>query len=369
MKHSSIVGGSTAKRVINCPGSVKLCQRMPPKPSSKDADTGTLLHNAVAEYMDGHNVMALEYEGIKMTPELFEDKLMVAIELLGDVDPDMAMEFDQEVTVSFGSYLPGAFGSTDLIGRLGNKAIVLDWKFGDGVIVEATENEQLMYYTAAAMRTPELAWVFDGADEIELIIIQPPAIRRWTTTTARIKSFERTLKKAVKASATPEPKLFAGDHCRWCAARPICPVMTGAVDRALRTQIDGLDKAYISNYLKNAVLLEGWINDLRSLALQTLENGGSIPDFKLVQKRGTRKWISEDDARVALLQILPESEVVEMSMVSPAQAEKKLKKRKLDLPEGIVTSVSSGNTLASADDPRPAVLQLGQQLAGLSKLQ
>ena len=28
--HSDIVGGSTAKRVIACPASVKLCQTMPP---------------------------------------------------------------------------------------------------------------------------------------------------------------------------------------------------------------------------------------------------------------------------------------------------------------------------------------------------
>ena len=49
MQHSSIVGGSTAKRVINCPGSVALVAKMPPKPSSKFADEGTLLHNVIAE--------------------------------------------------------------------------------------------------------------------------------------------------------------------------------------------------------------------------------------------------------------------------------------------------------------------------------
>jgi hypothetical protein len=54
---------------------------------------------------------------------------------------------------------------------------------------------------------------------------------------------------------------------------------------------------------------------------------------------------------------------------SPAQVEKLLKKHKIDMPEGLITSVSSGNTLASADDPRPAVLQIGRQLsAALGKL-
>jgi len=48
MLHSSIVGGSTAKRVMACPGSVNLCAKMPPKPSSVHADRGTLLQGVGA---------------------------------------------------------------------------------------------------------------------------------------------------------------------------------------------------------------------------------------------------------------------------------------------------------------------------------
>ena len=56
-------------------------------------------------------------------------------------------------------------------------------------------------------------------------------------------------------------------------------------------------------------------------------------------------------------------------MLSPAQVEKKLKKLKLELPQGLTTTVSSGNTMASEDDPRPAVLMIGKQLtAALGKL-
>ena len=40
-----------------------------------------------------------------------------------------------------------------------------------------------------------------------------------------------------------------------------------------------------------------------------------------------------------------------------------LKKHKITLPADLISAVSSGSTLASADDPRPAVLQIGKQLA------
>jgi hypothetical protein len=281
------------------------------------------------------------------------------------------MEIEAETRVGFGDLLPGVFGSTDLIGRLGNRAVVLDWKFGDGVMVEVEENPQLMFYAAAAMRTPEAQWAFEGVTEIECVIVQPPEIRRWVTTPERIAKFELELVQAVKQAEKPDAKLSVGDHCRWCAAKPICPKMTGAVDRALKVQLDNLDAPKISAYLKNADMLEDWIKDLRALALQMLESGAKLPEYKLVAKRAIRSWSDEEKAKVALFAYgLTESEVMETSVVSPAKAEKALKKRKIGLPEDLVVAISSGNTLASADDPRPEVMLLGKQLsAALSKIQ
>ena len=116
-------------------------------------------------------------------------------------------------------------------------------------------------------------------------------------------------------------------------------------------------------------MIEAWISDLRALALQVLESGAAVPGYKLVAKRATRKWADEGAARAALLERLPESEVMESSLISPAQAEKKLKKLKLTLPEDQIVAISSGNTLATEDDPRPPVLLIGKQLnAALLKI-
>ena len=375
MNHSKIVGGSTAKRVMNCPGSVALVQKMPPQPSNKYADEGTLLHNVIAEIVmtDKHpeEFLHTKYNDQVLTLDLIDNKLVPALAALDQIDPNKEMEIDAESRVGFGDLLPGVFGSTDLIGRIGNRAVVLDWKFGDGVAVEVEDNPQLMFYAAAAMRTDETKWAFVDVEEIEMVIVQPPQVKRWVTTPARIAQFEKDLVKAVKLAQQPNAELKIGDHCRWCTAKPICPQMTGAVDRALKTQIDGLDAPTISAYLKNADMLEQWITDLRALALQMLDSGAKLPDYKLVAKRAIRQWTDEDKAKVALFAFgLTESEVVETSVISPAKAEKALKKRKLALPDDLVVAISSGNTLASADDPRPEVLQIGKQLtAALSKLQ
>ncbi|CAB5187403.1 Protein of unknown function DUF2800 [uncultured Caudovirales phage] len=373
-QHSSIVGGSTAKRVINCPGSVALVARMPPKPSSVYADTGTLLHNIIADILDTsakpEDFLGMVHADVTFDQDLLERKLLPALAALNDIDAEREMEYAVESVVGFGELLPDVFGSADIVGRIGDTAYIVDWKFGDGVAVEVEENPQLMFYAAAAMRTDATKWAFEGAAKIELVIVQPPYVKRWETTPRRIQLFEKELIAAVKAAQQPDAPLAQGDWCRWCAGKAICPIMTGAADRALVSALKDLSIEHVPDYLKMADQLEGWIKEVRALAMQTLEAGLPVPGYKLVPKRGTRQWVDENKALEAMRAMgVNAMELTEMTILSPAKAEKVLKKHKLALPDDHVVSVSSGNTLASEDDPRPAVLQIGAQLsAALGKL-
>ena len=374
MQHSNIVGGSTAKRVIACPASVKLVQQIPSKDiPNEHADRGTLLHNVIADVLEFNEApekyLGTKYNDQVLTEELIDEKITVALAALEEIDPTNVMAFKIETRVGFGDFLPGVFGSTDLLGRIGKRAIVLDWKFGDGVLVSAEENEQLLFYAAAAMRTEESKWIFEGADEIECIIVQPPEIRRWVTTPQRVALFEQELRRAVHESHSEAASMAAGDHCRWCAAKPICPKMTGQVERVMQTKLQALPIDQIAIQLEQADAIESYIKDLRTLATQMLEHGVRVPGFKLVAKRGTRQWTSEDavDAWVDVNGLTKEA--YESKLRSPAQMEKVLKKYKKELPPELVVSVSSGSTLAPESDSRPAVLQIGKQLsAALSKI-
>ena len=372
--HSDIAGGSTCERVMACPASIKMVAAMPRKPSSSYADEGTLLHKAMESiYGDDippREVIGNTYEGIVLTEELFEEKVIPAMAAIDEIDPEVIMGYEVEAEVSFGDYLPGVFGSADMIGRINDRAIVVDYKFGTNPVI-AEESAQGMFYAAAAMRTPKLNYYFEGATEVEIVIVQPPHVRRWVTTPSRVKQFEKDLKAAIKLGLSdnpPAPK--AGDHCKWCAAKPTCPQFTGAVDRALKAKIDALDLTHINAYLKQAELLEDWIKDLRELATLSLEHGKVLPDWKLVAKRGSRKWAEDADVLGALTDLgLTVDQVTPRELISAPAAEKLLKKIKKELPEDIVTKVSSGSTLVEASDPRPAVVAIGAQLtAALSKL-
>lgn len=372
-QHSRIVGGSTAKRVIACPGSVALVDKMPPKPSSSYADEGTLLHDTIADVLDGkgtpESYLGRKHEEAVLTQELLDDKLLVALAALDEIDPEGEMEYAVESRVGFQNYDPEVFGSVDLIGRIGDRAIVLDWKFGDGVAVDAEENAQLMFYAAAAMRTAGTSWVFHDAEEIELVIVQPPSVKRWVTTRERIAAFESDLFRAINKALKPDAPLAAGDHCKWCAAKPICPLMTGAIDRMVRAKIEALPVEQIGHYLDQIPMVEAFIKDLQQLAHGLIEEGQKVPGWKLVNKRATRQWINEDKA-VAFLSSAGVEAWAEPKPLSPAQAEKALKKAKIELPADLVVAVSTGSTLAPESDPRPAVLQIGQTLSkAMAKIQ
>jgi hypothetical protein len=173
----------------------------------------------------------------------------------------------------------------------------------------------------------------------------------------------------VRAAQQPDAPLASGDHCRWCAAKSICPLVNGAVERAKRENIKGVNIFRLSEALASIELLEGWIRDAREMAVELLEAGVEVPGWKLVPKRATRQWVDEYAALGALLNTgaFASHELTELK--SPAQVEKMLKKHKIAMPENLITAVSSGDTLATADDPRPASLQVGRHLtAALGKL-
>jgi len=371
MQHSKVVGGSTAKRVINCPGSVALVAKMPPQASSKYADEGTMLHGCMEDLLaDGEwgDIIAKH----KLTPEQAE-KLQFCLDALDQIDPEQKMQFVQEVEVEFEGVkvLDGVFGNADFIGRVGDRAVVLDWKFGDGVMVEAEESEQGLFYAAAAMKTSKVQWAFDGAEEIEIVIVQPPHVRRWVTTFKRAHEFERELVVAVQAAQRADAPTVLGDHCRWCTAKPICPQMTGAVDRVTHTALATVDPEALGQALAMADRLEDFIAEARKLAQARLEKGLPVPGYKLVPKRAVRQWVDDKAMHVLWLNAgICTTVYQEIKLRSPAQMEKVCKEQGVTFPANQVVSVSSGNTIAPEGDPRSAVVVIGEQLrAALNRVQ
>lgn len=118
-----------------------------------------------------------------------------------------------------------------------------------------------------------------------------------------------------------------------------------------------LPPAQIAALMQQKHIVEDWLKALDRAAMATLSRGETLPGWKMVQRRATRKWASESETvRWLKDRGFEDEEILDSKLKSPAQIEKVVGKKQL--PDDLVTKQSSGVTLAPEHDPRPAVASL-----------
>lgn len=388
MQHSNLIGGSTAKRAINCPGSIALVQEVPRGGTSEYAELGTAFHEIMelllAEKLELADVVGTTTSNdITITEEHYDTKIKPAWDAIQEVfDKYDVVEYMEESKVYF-QRDPSVFGTTDVLAMTSDhRLLVIDFKFGDGIQVSPEGNYQLWFYAAAAYNTPELASFMSDVEALTFIIIQPGERfdvwgREWDVPHCSNKAevhrqldhFTGRVFTALSKHEAGDAEIQAGDWCGFCPAAPLCPQKTGAARRALA--ISPEQTAHLSEALQLADELENWIRAVRKLGHHQLENGFAVPGYKLVDKRATRKWADPELAldKVRRMKKIKLEDVTTTTLASPAQLEKFCKKNSIDFKQfaDYIVSKSSGVTMVREDDPRDeASATLDQALAGLS---
>lgn len=370
MKHSDVIGGSNADRVIACPGSVALCKQVPKQEESEFMAEGSMLHEVIemlvqSDETEPSSLVGYQAYGQTLTSDHLVECILPALaELERVMDLYGIHSFDTEVEASWESEIPGAFGSIDLIG-LGKVNLIWDWKFGRGVPVSAVDNGQGLFYAAGAWLSDSLSDMFDPELPTVIAICQP----RLSTTaslhqveTTDLVQFINQAKVAVRKSQQPDAPISAGKHCRWCQAKPICPLKAETAHRIQRENKSLGDLGDLGELLPLADEMADWAKSVRGAAITALEGGAEIEGYKLVAKRGIRKWYDEvEAARKLRNRRYKVADTHEKKLKSPAQIEKlaKLLGKNLDLSE-LAGSSSSGVNLAPDSHPSPAVLPMGK---------
>jgi len=389
-KHSAIVGGSTAGRLLNCPASLAAIRALPPSADqpSEYAEEGTAMH-AVMDYLmiqRAHGATSLNisaslgkvFHDRPLTNEHLDTMIRPALEQLAQLEEDHAESDPFEVVgveqrVTFPG-VPGAFGTVDLILRNSRFAILADWKFGQGVGVQAEYpdgegtivNPQLMYYAAAALKTrPRL---FAGR-RIIVAIVQPRSaqpLSHTEITRHEIKNFVQDMHNSVLAAVDRDPPMRKGEHCRWAPCKVNCPLWTGplldlaALRPVERTTSSPAVTPY-AQYLAHAkYLLDTAVQLKAEVDAQMhayLENGGTIPGWKLKDKATRRQWVDEDTVYTELTELgFSDDEIWRQELVPFKQAEATAKRLGVKIPDELrIAPPPSGTTLATSDDPAPPV--------------
>lgn len=349
---------SAADRWMTCPGSVVLSEGMPDR-SSRFADEGTAAH-AVAEALLMGKASKADIDVV--------DNVMVYV----DHVQSLGGEFHAEQRVSVNC---AVYGTADAVVWQPDTAAlhIVDLKFGAGVPVEVHGNLQLKIYALATLLTFKYP-----AHTVTSTIVQPRCphsdglVRSVTYDVVDLLDFHADLAAAVAVVRDAQTHaantlLDAGflrpseKGCRWCLAAPKCPALKSKA-QALAKQVfaPGLpyDPKALSETLDFLPILEGWIKNTREFAYGEAEQGRDIPQWKLVEKRATRKWRDEAEVGGVLVAnsiMLGDEFFTPRKIQSPAVIEKLLPKDQRALLDELCVKESSGHTLVHASDKRPAV--------------
>jgi hypothetical protein len=392
-RHSAIVGGSTAGRLIECPGSWQATLALPPSAdvSSEYALEGTFAHAVMDRLMRNRQVGATSqadprhwlgsgFADRELTQDHIDGMIRPALDLLRQLEEDCGYGggfrvLGIEQRVKFPG-IPGAFGTCDLI--LGNDTHVLhvDWKFGSGVSVEALTtdeqgeklNAQMMFYTAAAVDS--LKALYKGKRQLVIAIIQPRGtipLTHTVVTKRDLKWFAEDLQGAVVAALDRDPDRSRGAHCRFAPCKIDCPLWTGPLldlaDMKLvpRTEMVTKGPSPYGTYLARAKALVDTLADYTKEVNEQLhaylEDGGEVPGWKLKAKVKARQWIDEETVRRTLgaLGFKP-WEIWEEKLVTFAKAEATAKQRGVKIPAELrIAPPTNETTVTTSDDPAPAL--------------
>lgn len=363
--HSKL-GASGAERWMNCPGSVTLL-KLVGKDESDEPDfrrEGTAMHEAAAECLrkglDAWEIVGETFNDTVMTPAL-ADPIQIYLGYCRSIaGPGMPVFIEYAISSPIH---PLFYGTTDFATYKPARIHVVDLKGGEGILVEPEENPQGIYYAFGLIDGLERNTGFTFAEETEVVItiVQPRGhhfagpIREWTTTVGWVKNWVKTVLVPAMLATEVDDSLEAGEWCRFCPAKLVCPLLT-TLFRAAATanpkHIPQLDDNLIGLDYGRIEGVKFYIKALGEEVQLRLGKGRDISGAKLVKKKSNR--ILKAGALDLAAAKWGKAEVwTKPEAKSPAELDK--------LPGGkewtkqFAYSPDTGLTVAPASDPRPAV--------------
>lgn len=381
MTSHSTYSASAAYRWLSCPGSLALTKQAPTgRGSGTAAMRGTAAHEVAAEYLQGPDDVPVDCEGREVEVEgtritLDDDlasQVATYVEYVRSIEGLRLVEVQSNYATSLGLDQEEAWGTADAVVVQDRTVYNIDLKTGR-TWVGATNNTQMLLYTAGVAEALDAIGLWEDVDEVVLVIVQPAvkdAPDEWRLTRAE---FEAEIAKLKERAAVTEQALlsFTGledevwaerylrpseDACKFCPAASFCPALRKATEIAnQKAEVLMLSQAKLNDAVARIPLIEAWIEAIQAEAYRQAAEGKEGLDFKLVLGRqGNRRWADEAAAEKRLLEMVERDKVfTQPKLKTPSQVEKALPKGfKLD--EELVVRSPAKPTLVAKEDPRPA---------------
>jgi hypothetical protein len=368
MSDHSIYGGSGAHRYLYCAGSIQAEAGIPDK-TTEFAQEGT----------DGHELSDICFKNKRTARSFIGQKPLTNKERVIDqtmadyvqqyVDFVTAIGGDQEYEqkVTYYEYIPGGFGTADVIIVKGNTLYVIDLKYGMGVKVDAENNRAMQLYGLGALLERDS---FQSFEKVILIIHQPRLnhISEWETTPYELYSFAHWAKERVKLTKADNPERTPGEkQCQWCRAKATCPALQTQTEHALMVEFEDLSTTPLkepaqltdqdlSFILNHKVMIEKWLKSVEQHVVGKIESGHGFPGFKMVEGRSNRKWADEAKAEKMLVKLLGKDKAYKKKLLTAPAAEKALGKEKKAEIKDLIVKPEGKPVLVPEEDKRPPMV-------------
>ncbi|MDE1654353.1 DUF2800 domain-containing protein [Actinotignum schaalii] len=364
----AILSASGAHRWLSCPPSARLEASLP-ESTSPAAEQGTVAH-ALAEWKlrralhDAPTTKPVSDWIDTEMDQLTDDYVAFIQEQLRETrrvcgDPVVLIE----QRLDFSHIVPGGFGTGDCVIIAEPALQIIDLKYGQGVLVDAEHNPQLMLYALGALHAFGPLYAID---EVAVTIYQPRRsnISTWTIPVTDLEAWaEETVKPRAVLAAKGDGDFVSGEWCRFCKLSATCRARAQANLALAKLEFAPpaeLTDTEIADVLARLPELKAWATDVEAHALSLAVNQGKQwAGFKLVEGRSIRKYI--DEAKVAeVAQAAGITDIWQQRLKTITALEKQLgKKRFNELFAGLVVKPAGKPALVPETDKRPALKTCG----------
>lgn len=361
----ALLSASSSERWLACPPSAVAAAKYP-NPDTDYTREGTLAHEVAETVANGILHSEAFFVGDEIDPEMRDCALSYAYYIQEQIKGDDAVVL-LEQRVDYSAWVPDGFGTCDCILIQQGTLIIIDFKYGQGVAVEAVDNPQMRLYALGAYNI--LSFVYD-IDKVETHIYQPRKnnISKDIITVDELLAWGEKIKPIAAQAAKGKGKYNPGSHCTFCPHAGRCRALTKICNdyvetHGMRVAVPVLAPHEIAQVLQMEPLVSLWLKRVRDQALTDMLNGKEVPGYKVVEgKPGNRAWTDELQIMDKLVAAgYTQEDITETKLLSPAKMDKALgKKKAAELLAGMTTRNPGAPTIAPVTDKRPAYDRLAE---------
>ena len=361
-KHA-VLSASSSHRWLNCSPSARLEQEFEDRETEAAAE-GTAAH-ALCEHklrralkrQSRKPISKYDCEEMDTHTDNYVQFVLETIAQAKEHCADPIINIEQRL--DFSCYVPHGFGTGDCIIIADKTLHIIDFKYGQGVLVEAEQNPQMMLYALGALRIYDTLY---DIEDVAMTIYQPRRenISTWTITVSNLLSWaENELVPKAKLAFDGKGEYMPGPWCTFCKAAVKCRARAEeklALAQYEFAQPPLLTDAEIEKILGKLDDLTRWADEIKSYAQDAaLNHGKQWHGYKVVEGRSVRKY-SDEEAVIEAANAAGYHDIFRKTLLPITEMEKLMGKQEFaEVLSGLIIKPAGKPTLVPITDKRPAM--------------